>query len=254
MAKNDRLPKDQVERRVFAKFAEVCPIQIRSESIRSRAEPEPDILCTINSGETIAFEMVRCDDKGGPRTISRGMSLETAFRDFLSTFTRREELLLHLEGSDILPYYQDGVTERQITESFHLLCEFLLASDVTKRDLNPFHPTPHPKLQKLVRSISLGLPRPKEPTLHYYPANWIPPAEDLILNALEKKRQKQYHSESPVELLVWFGITPEFVQEQTWERLQNEAPPVLEEVGFRRLWVYSWVNQQILWVYPASPR
>ncbi|MBI4083998.1 MAG: hypothetical protein HY423_15455 [Candidatus Lambdaproteobacteria bacterium] len=253
MATNRRLPKDQVEQRVFTKFAEICPIQIKVESIESRPDPEPDIRCITQRNERIAFEMVRCDDARGSQTISRGMSLEEAFRCFLRTYPRSDELLRHLGGRDILPYYHDGITENQMKASFQELSEFLLASDVTKGNLNPFHPIPWPKLQKTVRKVSLGDPGPIEPTLHYYPANWLPPAEDAILGALQKKILKNYQSKYPVELLVWFGIMPEFVSIQTWRTLDTKVPPIARESGFKRLWVFSWGKNQILWVYPHSP-
>jgi hypothetical protein len=250
MAKNERLPKDQVERRVFAEFAEVCPLDIDPDSIQSRPAPEPDILCTTKTGDCVAIEMVRCDDEGGTQTVNRGASLVNSFREFLATYPRREELLGHLEGRDILPHYQVGITERQMRENFSALCDFLLASDVSKRDLNPYHPVPCPRLQRIVREVSLGIQSHTEPTLHYFPANWIPRAEDAILNAAKSKREKRYQTAYPIELLVWFGIMPEFVNDQTWASLLNQVPSLLRETVFGRLWVYSWGKRQILFVYP----
>ena len=71
MAREDLLQKDQVERRVFAKFAEVCPIRVRMDSIQSRPEPEPDILCVTGTDESIAFELVRCDSSAASHIKSR---------------------------------------------------------------------------------------------------------------------------------------------------------------------------------------
>lgn len=254
MAKNETLTKDQVERRVFAKFAEICPVQIRPETIQSRPEPEPDILCTTQSGEIIAFELVRCDDEGGSQSLGRGLSLKTAFQEFLLNYPRRKEFLRHLEGRRIYPYYKDGITKTKIIANFSLLCEFLLASDVTRHDLNPFHPIQCQKLQEVIREVSLGCPGPQDPIFEYFKASWAAPAEKAILKALERKRKKSYKTAYQIELLVWFGISPEIIREQTWKIVQEQAPSILEEVGFRRLWVFSWGNQKILWIYPEHPR
>jgi hypothetical protein len=51
------------ERAVFREFAEAAGLRLVPDSIQSRPPPEPDILCTLENGERVAFELVRLVDQ-----------------------------------------------------------------------------------------------------------------------------------------------------------------------------------------------
>jgi hypothetical protein len=48
---------------VFRSFAAVCGLFVEPSSIEKRNPPEPDILCRLEGGKPIAFEMVRLVDQ-----------------------------------------------------------------------------------------------------------------------------------------------------------------------------------------------
>ena len=62
MVKRRELEKAAWERKVFREVAAVAGLQIKPKSLRSRRHPEPDIACTLRSGERIAFELVELVD------------------------------------------------------------------------------------------------------------------------------------------------------------------------------------------------
>src|SRR6267142_4535157 len=65
--------KAEFERRQFLRAAAIARIEVISDSVESRppTENEPDILCTLKSGETVAFELVELVDSDEPRAVAR---------------------------------------------------------------------------------------------------------------------------------------------------------------------------------------
>lgn len=51
------------EQRAFKLFAEQGPLHIVPSSIESRDPPSPDIVCTLEGGERVAFELVELVDE-----------------------------------------------------------------------------------------------------------------------------------------------------------------------------------------------
>ncbi|HET6889790.1 MAG TPA: hypothetical protein VFH31_01705, partial [Pyrinomonadaceae bacterium] len=61
----------ELERDVFRRFAEIAPMAIALESVQNRMPPEPDILCKLQSGKSVAFELVEvCNPKNAKLLFS----------------------------------------------------------------------------------------------------------------------------------------------------------------------------------------
>lgn len=54
--------QQEEERTVFGEFAAICPLRLRPETATSGKPPCPDILCELETGERLAFELVSCAD------------------------------------------------------------------------------------------------------------------------------------------------------------------------------------------------
>jgi len=63
--------KEDFERRKFLRAAANAGIDVVPDSVENRRPPEPDILCTLKSGETVAFELVELVDSDEPRAVAR---------------------------------------------------------------------------------------------------------------------------------------------------------------------------------------
>jgi len=61
--------KAEFERRQFLRAAAIAGIEVVPDSAENRRPPEPDILCTLKSGETVAFELVELVDSDEPRAL-----------------------------------------------------------------------------------------------------------------------------------------------------------------------------------------
>jgi hypothetical protein len=63
--------KAESERRQFLRAAAIAGIEVVPDSVENRRPPEPDILCTLKSHETVAFELVELVDSDEPRAVAR---------------------------------------------------------------------------------------------------------------------------------------------------------------------------------------
>ncbi len=65
--------KASEERAVFREFVEAARLRVEPDSIQSRPPPEPDILCTLEHGTLVAFELVRLVDQDLARGVARAI-------------------------------------------------------------------------------------------------------------------------------------------------------------------------------------
>ena len=104
--------KGELELIVFRKFAERSGLAVVAGSIVKRCPPEPDILCTLASGESIAFELAEAcapefaaaaseaTRKGVAVAFGADVSVETLRKKLLKSYTSSHpiELLLYTNG------------------------------------------------------------------------------------------------------------------------------------------------------------
>jgi hypothetical protein len=90
------------ELRVFKRFAEVCPYSINFDSIEKRNPSEPDILCKLSDGRTIAFEIVECIDSSLSRSISNSCKLGSAFYKMIEELPDERKYRVKSKFGDVL--------------------------------------------------------------------------------------------------------------------------------------------------------
>lgn len=71
------------ELNVFRRFVAVCPLRIEPNFIDKREPPEPDILCRLNDGSHIAFELVSANDADAQRRRGDSDILESKLKETL---------------------------------------------------------------------------------------------------------------------------------------------------------------------------
>src|SRR5690349_9058379 len=99
--------KAEAERTLFLRGAAIAGIEVVPESLESRRPPEPDILCTLKSGETVAFELVEVVDSDEPRAVARTVrnpDKPEVFHIDVTTATRRN-LKRHLVVNEYRSQY-----------------------------------------------------------------------------------------------------------------------------------------------------
>lgn len=62
-SKNENIrQKQRLEMEVFKRFVAACPLPLLPDTATNRAEPEPDIRCSVKDGTALAFELGECAD------------------------------------------------------------------------------------------------------------------------------------------------------------------------------------------------
>jgi len=108
--------QDQDELTVFHKFAKHFPSPIQIDSIRKCDASEPDILCQLQNGTPLYFELVECIDERLARSIYGGFNEGGFFEDDLyvacirdkfgkryKTGAHRCDLLAYFDLQPIIP-------------------------------------------------------------------------------------------------------------------------------------------------------
>lgn len=104
--------KGEIEKAIFEEFAGCGRLQIIPGSVQKREPPEPDILCTLISGERVAFELAeacapefaaaRTKSTNGEPLVCWGedVSDETLLKKLSKTYSTvyETELLLYTNG------------------------------------------------------------------------------------------------------------------------------------------------------------
>jgi hypothetical protein len=110
--------KGLIELKVFSAFADRCGLPIVPGSAEKREPPEPDILCKLQTGETLAFELAEACAPEFAAAISsalQGHPHSAVWGDDVSEATIQKklsntypvdcqvELLLYANGRTIMP-------------------------------------------------------------------------------------------------------------------------------------------------------
>jgi hypothetical protein len=250
---------DQQEREdmaVFGEFAKMCPLPLLSNTAQNRPKPEPDILCDIESGEKLAFELGQCED----------VTKDDAHPDAYSAILPKR-LKDAMEFKNTLDRaYSEALAKGRIVEperfKFHSVRVNLEAGfpskngrqKIARRVIELLNEKGQRRytIKDVVRSIQCeqySVPSPIEGPIFYVgsPCGARPYVVELIKDKLAKK----YESNHRIHLLAW-STTACHAESEVWrDRLAN----FLKSNGmgqFERIWVFGSHEQSIVFDSAAS--
>jgi len=118
-------PKANAERRVFRRFVQSVGLPVPVDSVRSRPEPEPHILCQIADEGLVAFELVSID---GSTFRSEHSTYDKTVRDLADAYLRGGgELQIALASKfgpvQLIVYVNDRLSARLRRADRNLRCE-----------------------------------------------------------------------------------------------------------------------------------
>jgi hypothetical protein len=220
------------ERRMLDLFLEYADIPVIASSIESRSPPEPDILCRLENGEVVAFELAELSDQNAQRGWNTMMQFRTLLNRIFNDLPPavRSELggLYRMCRIDVT--FDPDVSLRRHATAISALYSWLAKQPrfIGNLDANA-----------LPQNVASAIPsvRISEPA----PDLWIEPAFSMQvrepdLSVFEKKLNSKYETSHPIELLLhstgilsdrWIDHYSGFL----CERIANSS--------FRRVWVFS---------------
>jgi len=233
--------QDESELRVFRSFASVCPIRIEPHSIRKVPPPAPDIACMLQSGGSLAFELVEVLDDDMARRDNDAVRLA-------SELTQEYER----DGDSELGALADAVVYVAYRESARFrekrdrVPEVLCIVRALPQDYTGDLPIPR-SLAGLVRRCTIRRGAFRGPCFDVESAGSF---SNPLVSALDAKMTKEYETADPVNLLAFYLHMPLFPSEAWISAAIHEAETAITTSRFERLWVYDAAKERIAHVYP----
>ncbi len=230
--------KQQQELDVFREFAKVCALPLQASNARNCEPPEPDILCELESGKKLAFELVSVEDMTSNGSVSRvgndylaqTKALEIAYKAALTE--NRIVSPERFEFHKVRVVFQDRTSLIGRQRAMPRVVELL-------NDLGPGKHTIKEAKEKVIRSIRC------EPytecsyagPMFYAGSTSCTVEHSTVENIKEKIEEKNYDPSHKIHLLAW-SETASVPGAAFWE---NDLETLLADgTGqFERIWVYG---------------
>jgi len=236
----NKLTKNEI--RIFKKFAEeLCPYLINPTSIKKKDPPEPDISCSLSDGSILAFELVEIIDEDLARSRYDSLRLEEAFKDELKKQPqKRKQFELNFNNAVTTVIFNKKISFRRKKNSVPIIIDYLLTLDKTAE--GKFSP-------KGLNKVLIDRGKFKvQPKIEVDRSAWInDPSKKNIL----KKFKKNYKINSRTELLAYYEVQPKLLE--NYQLIDKVKKPIIEHIKesvFQRVWIYSVIENEILFIYP----
>jgi hypothetical protein len=239
--------EEQKEREmyIFGEFVKICPLEIIS--FESKDPPEPDILCQLNNGSSLAFELVEAVDNKIPHkdhVTEKSEELWNEYYNYKLSQKERDRFDAVFSGCSLSLSLTDHATEKVIEKAIPLL--FKRYKNSCRDQLGLIH---HEQagLPKGCERIRIE-PQEAKPTFRCSRASHI--SSNFIIERLKSKFGKTYETNHSIHLLVYNDHHPFFL-------IQSEIKIYIEQninsSQFERIWFFdrrSGKKEEIVYVFP----
>ncbi|MFQ5912670.1 MAG: hypothetical protein ACE5JS_05775 [Nitrospinota bacterium] len=235
---------EERELSVFRRFAEVCPLGIRPESIKKGEFP--DISCEFEGEGSVGFELVEITDQTLARLTSEQIEFQRLLRETYRNLPDddRAEVERAFGNALIGVRFHSDVSSRLKRNSIPLILDFLKEQkSLAGEELEPKPGSDLAKAVEKIRIIRRGSPGPR---FHVSAAtSYLDRTPESVL----KKLNKQYQSQTPIDLLAYYEFQPPDPPDVFEARFSNflEANSSRLE-KFRRVWFFDALGKKILFV------
>ena len=236
--------KQAKEREIVKKFLQATRIEIHSNGILSLKPPFPDVLCKLDGGSNIAFELTETVDPKKVHKVKLSNHIRTEMYTYFRDMpTSEQEKLQKVFGNVSLCFnFDDKINKSSFKQVLPKVFHFLLScsSDMNgkvDRKLLPDH----------VKGVFITRGQFKGPVFSTSNALYW---SDRTVERIRIKFHKQYKCDCPIELLIhsWTHSLP---PDTLWlHKVQEFVVKHLDISPFQRVWVFDYVESAIRYVYP----
>ncbi|MBF0502328.1 MAG: hypothetical protein HQM09_19465 [Candidatus Riflebacteria bacterium] len=235
---NKKLDKTQEqhwlhEERVFIEFLNGNTFLKEVRSFDKGIPPQPDVICKIEDGEKLGFELVRLDESEFLKDISIGFARRRVLKEMTSSESEFGEILRQKFPNRFLWLsICRGVQLNRFPKVLGAGLRFLACQDESfvKEMIVPIKDLPE------LERVEITVLEQSPTHFDLYPeAIGI---DDSIVKIIAKKAGKTYQSDCPVDLLAYYEIQPSMLEQQTIDEIQT----VFSEIDlsrFRRVWLFD---------------
>jgi len=248
---SDETLNKQVEKelRIFRKFAEKSPYGIDFSTIEKHYPPEPDIFCKPVYGDPIGFDIVECLDSNIARSIHDTSDIKQAFSKQLEKLSirKRQSIEIFFEDACIEVAFCKGISEIRKQQSIPLIFDFIHKVATTKEE-REYHAVDFPNLKSVIEYLSIKRGFVNGPIFYIVPeAVWF---SDKSIERIKAKFSKHYETKHRTELLCFYELQPELPENRWLPEVETFIEVNLKSSSFNRVWIYSVINNKIIYVYP----
>ena len=231
---------------IFGAFAKVCPLEITS--FESKDPPEPDILCQLKDGSSLAFELTEAVDDRVPQRMDNAQKAEKFWEDYKNNELLPEDkerfdrlfsgcsITLNLNKQTTMPKIKKAIKYifKKYKNSYR--CQLGLIQRV-KSDFPDCY-----------ESIKIE-PKDGEPEFRCSRAMSISPK--FVINIIKNKFERNYETDYPIHLLIYSGqhsLGPDCFWNQP-----NTKSYIEKNMGsslFKRIWIFDRHKMKIVYVFP----
>ncbi len=233
--------KERKERKIFQLFAEAASLLVIPNSVKNEQPPAPDVLCKINGGGHVAFELVEIVTPALMREMENGQKLRKALKAACNTYPeiqdRFHDAMIHVG-------FLDGVTIRKRLSIVNPLVDlFRQHAQIDEGDIQ----VPN-NLKKIVREISVARGVSRGPA---FDVSEMVKCTDDVLGRIKKKCEKRYESNHLIELLAYYTSHSDLDDFEWQSEFHDRVVKILAGSPFKRVWVYDCCENTIKYVHPA---
>ncbi len=244
MSSNEQLQQES-ERHVVEAFLNTAGLSFNPESIQSLDPPQPDTICTLTDGTKLAFELTEVVDPKLARNYDFAVGLKQAmYQHYDSIAQANRDQMDHLFGNaDIFIAFAEDTTKTKAISMIPSIFESLLTcTREVEGDIDKSILPKGTKRITIARGEFVG-PMFNAAGLALYIKN-------VMTERIAKKFSKGYECNCPLELLVHSSIKS-LQPEILWlDDVRELVPSCLKETPFRRVWIFDYVESNIIYVYP----
>jgi hypothetical protein len=185
------------ECKIFIRFAEVCGLTVQPDSIEKRNPPEPDILCKIEGGSSVAFEMVELIDSNLAQQTYEQIKFQRLLEEAYESLPRDQHTKLkkHFENALVHVAFHPYTSSRARENIIPLVLAWLQELDLSFEGTSS--PTAQSSVGKVVSKIIISRSGFIGPCFNVEAAGFF---ADPTLTHICHKFTKVYNSIFPVEL------------------------------------------------------
>lgn len=229
----------------FSHFVEVAGLPVLPATIEKRFPPEPDVRCRLETGGSVAFELVEICNPANARFMFSAQRIHNAIMDAYNGLeaSSRESFERCFVNRPLSFYFRPESSVVRIKNILPALLMELLSATPTGDEFVSFSPTVAGAVTKVRFAGRLNDPG----AVNFNLGGSFDPTVPMV--AISSKLSKTYQTDCPIELLAHFGGLA-WGQDRLY---QDVLVKLLRERGlgpFRRVWVLDW--EGIALVFPDT--
>jgi len=242
----NQLSQGKREVQIVKKFAAICPYKINLNSINKKDPPEPDILCKLENGLELSFELVECLDNLIAKTPSDQVSLKYLLDDEKNKLPLCKRMRFKRKYKNALIYiaFNKKYSLMRRKRSIPYLVNFLLNLDENqiKKDEIELNGCPEIKWFSIRRGVYVG---------PMFRVGGFTPFGEPTLRKIKGKFNKKYPTKNKIDLLAYYALQPEIPKNHWLSDTEDYVKDNITNSPFNRVWIYSFTKNKILFFYPT---